>query len=295
MFTTLMEWESRTKVVYGPRTRGVEKKRWRVPITVLVFAICIVATLYGTYWVLSHPKFTIANISISGVATLREEGLRAVINSYLSEQTVVRISRGQYFFASPGALEELLRQHFPKIKEITAVKEMPNTLSFFINERDTWGILCNFTAPVGQASTTPRSTQASNCAYIDHEGFAFAESPILEGFLTKKIYTDETDLYIGQSAVPKSAVIFYENMMRAFSAAGISIPSTEYIKELPRDAKVYAGRWYVLVARDADPQKIADVLKPLIDTELKGKMNALNYIDMRFGNKVFYKLRGDAN
>ena len=171
-----------------------------------------------------------------------------------------------------------------------------------IHERSVWGTVCNFSAKSESTldkknSEDSESTESlipiehKSCAYIDDGGFAFAPAPFLDGFLIKKIFINESDIKIGENAVSESKILLYENMIRSFKATDTSVMAMLFEMDIPRDARVYAGKWHALIARDADPEKIAEVLKLIMATELKGKLDELQYIDLRFGNKVFYKLR----
>ena len=52
----------------------------------------------------------------------------------------------------------------------------------------------------------------------------------------------------------------------------------------------------IIFKKDSDVQKIAENLKAALDTEpllskFKNEYSSLEYIDLRFGNKVYYKFK----
>ena len=49
--------------------------------------------------------------------------------------------------------------------------------------------------------------------------------------------------------------------------------------------------WSVIVTRAKEPELWLPVLRTLLTEEIKGRRNQLEYLDLRFGNKVFYKFR----
>ncbi len=297
-----MEWTSKTKIVYGPKNIGSPKTKSRFFILIACAALIFFGLGLGTYSALSHKKFTITEVFVDGISILTEDAVLGTVDEYFSRKNFFGIARRQYFFASPTAIEGVLRSSFPRIKDILIVKSFPRAIRITIRERSIWGTVCSFSAGAGSrtggkniqgvgSTTLSISIENESCVYIDDGGFAFAPAPFLEGFLTKKIFTDEQDIKVGGSAVPENEIILYENMIRSFKAVGASITAMLFEKDLPRDARAYAGTWYVLIARDADPEKLVEVLKPILETEVRGRLDELQYIDLRFGNKVFYKLR----
>ena len=295
-----MEWNSKTKIIYGPKNIGSPKIKPRFFILIACAALIFLGFCFGVYWTISHQKFSISEVSIHGAVALKEAEVRDALDEYFSRKIFFDITRQQYFFASLTAIEGALRFRFPRIKDISIAKNFPHSMEIVIRERLIWGTVCGSAfggkTSENSASTTPLALiENESCVYIDETGFAFAPAPFWEGFLTKKIFIDGWDINIGESAVPENGMILYENMIRSFKAAGVSVTAMLFESDLPRDARVYAGKWYGLIARDVDPEKLAEVLKPMLQTELKGKLDELQYIDLRFGNKVFYKFRAQEN
>ena len=82
-------------------------------------------------------------------------------------------------------------------------------------------------------------------------------------------------------------------------------PVILYVKD-NEDAKIYLSKTKksvlgpeIIFKKDSNFQKIAENLKAALDTEslkseFKNKYSSLQYIDLRFENKVYYKFTGQS-
>ena len=68
--------------------------------------------------------------------------------------------------------------------------------------------------------------------------------------------------------------------------------SYELISDFPKEIRVVGPEGYrVYFDRESDLQNAFRVLKTVLAEEIKDRRARLDYIDLRFGNKVFYKLQ----
>lgn len=290
-----MEFNSRKiKVLYSGRNRKNAYSQKQRFLFGCIVCILLGIGIYGIYRFFHYEKFLIHHVSIDGTKRVSRDSIGKNIDSYLNKKVFGDITRRNYFLASTGEIAGLLKDAFPSLKDIRVFKQFPDALSVDVTERIPWGIACSgdreqivLSEDVSAQNELPQET----CAYIDASGFAFEEAPLLMGYLTKKIFTDERNVIIGQSSIAPKDIIFYSNITNAFEAFLLHTTSMTLSKDLSRDSKVNVGKWYVLLERDADTEKIKEVLKPLLENELSGKLDLLEYIDLRFGKKVFYKLK----
>ena len=49
--------------------------------------------------------------------------------------------------------------------------------------------------------------------------------------------------------------------------------------------------WEILLLEDTDPEAAYKNLELALEREIKDKIASLDYIDLRFGNRIFYKFR----
>ncbi len=283
----MTQWQRSTKIVYTPRgTRKYRRGSSRAVLIALGAVIACVALAYGVYRLLLWEKIFISSVEIGGIQKISESDIRSAVNAYLGETVLGFIPRKEYFFLSGSALSAELRELFPEIRSLVIDKKFPDHLSINIEERSPWGIVCGRTAPVdAESGNVP-------CAYVDTEGYAFDQAPVLIGSLTKKIFTDRNDIAIGSAAVSPNVIREYDELKALYEAMSLPLTHISLSVDSPRDMRVYSNEWYGITDIAIDIDRLKGVFEPLFRNELSGKIDRLEYVDLRFGNKIFYKLRG---
>ena len=74
--------------------------------------------------------------------------------------------------------------------------------------------------------------------------------------------------------------------------AGIRPIAYEFLSKISSEIKVETNDGFkIIFKRGGDFNKSLQALKTVLEQEVKGKRSQLEYIDLRLGNKVFYKFR----
>ena len=121
----------------------------------------------------------------------------------------------------------------------------------------------------------------------------YREAPAVEGSLITKIVSDGPREDIGQGVLSSETLLQFEELAREFqTTASIRITSFELKQNAPKDYWLHASEGFsVIVTREDMPARVAGIVSTVLQSEVKSNRASLEYIDARFGNKVFYKLR----
>lgn len=285
-----MNWNKKTKILYSPRR--IERSRQTLTFaTAIVFGALVFAFAYGIYWFFNYQKLHIQSLRIHGAEAVAASDIERVVREYMSERVWGLFPRSNYALFSSDEASGRITKAFLRVSEAHIEKTFPDLADVTIRERMPWGIVCNGTASVRISSSMIESDQGPECIYVDQSGFAYEHSPVLFGALTKKIFLGDENAAVGGHAVPDERLRMYDDFKDHFSRFALPITAMAMTKENPRDVHMYVGDWYVLVDRDSRAEDVARVLRPLLEQELSGKMSRIDYIDLRFGNKVFYRLK----
>lgn len=285
-----MNWNKKTKILYSPRR--IERSRQTLTFaTAVVSGALVFAFAYGIYWFFNYQKLHIQSLRIHGAEAVAASDIERVVREYMSEWVWGLFPRSNYALFSSDEVSKRITKAFLRVSEAHVEKTFPDLADVTIRERTPWGIVCEGTTNARIASSTIESDQWPVCAYVDQSGFAYEYSPMLFGALTKKIFLGDADVAVGESAVPDERLRMYDDFRDHFSRFALPVTAMVMTKENPRDVHMYVGDWYILVDRDSRAKDVAKVLRPLLERELSGKMSRIDYIDLRFGNKVFYKLK----
>lgn len=228
----------------------------------------------------SLSYFRVSTIVFSGNRTLPTAELRQEVTRELASRYILVIPRNNLIVLRTEKLVAALLNAFPRIEYAEARKDYPNTIMFILKERNINTVWC-------------RNAQEPRCAFVGQDGMLFEEAPIFEGRVLLKIADERTqnDYRIGESILPPSAMrvleTFRELLARRVNAHlhTIRIKDDDVI-----ELRVLEG-WYAIVNIDSEPNEAVENLSIVFAKNLKDQREKLEYIDLRFGNKLYYKLK----
>ena len=292
-----MTWGKGTKIIYTPKKSRMRAPARGVPILPVILTIfTLVLLCFGGYKLLTNPRYMIDALSVTGGTEDTRQRVSQLLSAELQGTVWEFIPKSEYFFVSPKTLMSSIQNNFPEIQSVSIEKKFAKTLIVSFEERLAWGIYCGGIrySDSDVASTTAESAgdlDGVNCVYIDGGGFAFSPAPYLFGSLTKKVFSDNPDVAIGSSPVSLELLSFYDGIKDIYSEFSLPVTALVVSTESLKDIRLYSGSWYAIFDRQADIGKLKPVIQGLFKNELTGKFDRLEYIDIRFGNKVFYKLK----
>ena len=128
---------------------------------------------------------------------------------------------------------------------------------------------------------------------MDQEGVAYEEAPQSTGRLIAKIEIDE-------KGVKSGTKVFEESMVKQFKEAsdasrystGSFLVGFQLFSKIPREVQAVNSEGFKIYLNAGDDfRKIFELFKTVLEKEIKEKRPLLDYVDLRFGNKVFYKFK----
>lgn len=266
-----------SRIVYAPRENKKISRFSRTRLFIYAGILIFIFMAGGAVYAMRLSQWQIKEISLSGLGVLGEEEIVAVIKESFSGNLAFLIPRSSFFIVSTQRLVSALEEKFPRIRQVSITKSFPNLLRVSVKERKPFGIFC----------------AVLRCAYVDDSSFAYEEAPNSIGSLIIKITSDAEDLKIPAQAVDN---LLFERMKLVaeglkdkfdFDTIGYQLFS-----KIPREIRVTTSEGFqIYINRDDDFESVFRVLKKVLDEEIKEKRLQLEYIDARFGNKVFYKFK----
>lgn len=142
-----------------------------------------------------------------------------------------------------------------------------------------------------------------DCYFLDASGYVFAKAPAFSGDILVRLYGPlaaeaddaapaKTDT-IGKYYLPASKFPAIRSMVRGVSLLSLT-PSSLVRKEDGDYELLLKGGGKILFSDKEDPVRIVSNLDSALSSDplkknMAEKRSALQYIDLRFGNKVFFK------
>ena len=268
---------------------------------------------WGLYLLLHLSAVQVVSIEVSGTETLSQNDIQSSLESLIAGDRWHLVPRRNIFFISTASLEKTLKSSIPTITEVHIKKVFPRALDVTIRERELWAIYCAgeyaieivststlaVASPVeiaGLANGRPTESDFSNCYMLDRDGVLYQPAPSVEGSLLLQVRSDEfpssNDLLGVKSLDPGLIVNLALLSDETREVLGFGVSAFELHKNSPKDVWFEAPeRFRVVLTRGSDYREALKTVKTVLDNQIRDRRNALEYIDARFGTRVYYKLR----
>ncbi len=254
-----------------------------------VLLLCA-ALFYAVSWASYLPQYNVSDITISGAKDMNEEVIKRSLEAVLDDGSYRVLSRRNIFLYPQANLEEVLVQSFPLIKSarITRPSMLATTLVVTIEEREPFARWC--------------TNDDTGCYLMDESGFIYTSIPENTGTTTPQ--TTPSTLYVFKGDIDSSTDPVGQwfvqahlpgllSLLKFVGQAGFTVLGAEVDGQ---DILVRLKEGFVLKASfGADANMLAKNLELVLSSDvLKGKSDSLEYVDLRFGNRVYYKLKGQS-
>jgi cell division septal protein FtsQ len=245
------------------------------------FALLLISvlTIWGFFWI---PYFRITNIDTSEIANPSD--IQKTISDYLKSSNYFFLPNNHYVFLSADHINKLLKEHGFGLA--SANKLFPDTLIIKLKNTEPWLIFC--ASNDIQANKEP---EQNDCYYVYENGILGERSPRFSENPMPLIYPNNFDnLKVGNNIISTEDSAFLKKWLTNLKTIDalpteISLLKNEEIKIVLKEG------WFILITKKSNFQKIFNDLKLLLDQKIKDSRKKLEYIDLRFENKAFYKLR----
>jgi cell division septal protein FtsQ len=246
---------------------------------------------YGVSYASYMPQFSVQSFEIQGAKHLEPEMLRAHAESVVFDGNSRLFSRANVFLYPKAEIAASLMQKFPRIESIEVARGSVSSTNIIISiqEREAYARWC-------AANELEIEEFETACYTMDKGGYMFAPadatsttsvSPyVFHGALSA------TTSVVGQTYLPGKLSSLLALLDRL--AQGGFTPREVFVEG--EDFSVALGQGFEL--RASFGANVAELVRDLdlvlTSDSLRDKQYQLEYVDLRFGNKVYYKLKGEA-
>lgn len=256
-----------------------KKKQRKKQILLWSFVFLFMVVLVGVVYVLNLPKFQITQIEIQGNHLVEKEQIEQKINTLLSEKILGIIPNSNVFiFSKTNLYNELIQNQ--TIKEVDVYKKLFNTLYVVIEEHQKKTLYCE-------------DDTYQKCLYVNEEGLAYA---LVDTFIIPEqetvIFIENNTKQIGEYVSEQE---IYQGLMQFIKSIGqveLRIKSIVLLEDGVIELITREDSKIIMSVFD-DFEKNFINLIALFEQEIfsKERVQEIEYIDIRFGNKLFYKNR----
>ncbi len=264
--------------------RSLRARRRRARLILAGCAVLLIAgAAWGVSWASYLPRFTIQTVSVSGTDQLSPALVSAFIQTKLYPGTHPFIAPNDMFRFDEEKLGKDIEAFFPRVKSasISRPSFFSTDLEVRITERQPFALWC---------------ASDETCYQMDDSGFLFAAGPQASSTPTLSHYifwggVASSTNPVGSSFVPAHLPGIL-SFMKLLPQADLAPLGATIVSDEDFDVPVSQG-FYLKASFGEDAGALLSNLQLVLSSDaLQGREGDLEYIDLRFGDKVYYKLKG---
>lgn len=297
-------------VLNSPRILELKKRKRKVikrKISLLITILILI--LIGLSFLSRWEKVNITDIQITGNKVIETKIIENIVKDKITGDYLWFFPKTNFLFYPKGDIEKELSNKFKRLKNISISVKNLTTLNISLVERKALYTYCG--GKINLQSDLPTESLNSNsvlpeenkCYFMDSDGYVFDEAPYFSGEVYLKFY-GTTD--INSDNNPSGSYFYKSNFGKLISFKETlekmgAKPVIFYVED-NGDIEVFLSSSSsqmgpeIILKMDSDFGQVAENLQSVLTTEplqsdFKNKYSSLLYIDLRFGNKVYYKLK----
>lgn len=231
----------------------------------LIFLFLIIGSVYLLFF---HSFFQINSVVIENSFTLDKEELVDYFEQ-ITTQKVFLFSSKSIIPLSTNKIRNNVLSQTSVIKDIKITKIFPSQLKVNLIERVPIAFLCK---------------TKENCYYIDKEGIVFQKSPLIGKNI---IIINKNNFLIGEKVVASKDLqqIFY--LKKELEKIGLAVDYFTFSKKNSLEI-VLQDRWSIFFSNEKYVEELKN-LKLILEKFSSEAKKEINYIDLRFGDRIYYK------
>lgn len=282
----------RKDVLNSPKLLELKQKRRRnVQNKILIFLFLFLVLMIGLAFISRIDKLNIKEIKISGNKIIDTELIHKVIEDNLNGHYLYFFPKSNFLLFPKSKIIKDLTEKYKRLKDILFNLENAQILAVSLGEREGKYIWCG-----ENLNEETIKIEDNLCFFMDNSGYVFDTAPYFSGSVYFKFYGSLVDNNFSKESWNK--LISFKEMLVNIKFKPVAL----YIKS-DGDTEIYLANNVslsqspkIVFKSDFILDKTSQNLQAAISTDplmsnLKNKPSSLLYIDLRFGNKVYYKFR----
>ncbi|MEX2052441.1 MAG: hypothetical protein WD991_01970 [Candidatus Paceibacterota bacterium] len=297
-------------VLNSPRLVELKRRR-RVNLfkKISLFVFIVGAVVTSVAYISRVEKLNITNVEVLGNEVIDTESITEVVTNNVSGYYFWFLPKTNFLIYPKDQIVEDLGGNFKRLTDISLNLRQDQTLEVKVSERKGKYTWCgeNLVEEEILRSINPEETE-NKCYFMDDGGYIFDIAPYFSSDVYFRFYgvlSVSDGEYIGNYFLPgkfSSLVSFKLNLeSMSLRPAALLLKDNGDLELYLASALLPPNGPKIIFKGQADYQNLAENLQAALDTEplktnFKTKYTQLEYIDLRFGNRVYYKFKdGTSN
>jgi hypothetical protein len=273
----------------SPKLAQKKKRLLWFKYFLLFFVACIILAVPPA---VSHLSFfSIKSIEVSGNEVVTQEEIENYVIEKISGNYLGVFSKSNIFIYPESFLEESILKDFFRLNSVDISFSGLQSISVKVEERKPFAVWC--------ASTIENKKVVfdKDCYFIDKDGFVFAQAPKFSGNVYVRYYglIKPDDSSVSKQFFPAEEFKKVANFISQINKLGVHV--TDAVLYEDTDVELYevsGGKLLINIREDFTQtfENFQSLLNDKISVPDKDKfLQSIDYLDLRFGKKLFFKLR----
>lgn len=275
-------------------SQGLARKKRRTEIATKagLYVLASLVLAGGIIYGLNRDEILISEIIVEGEEVISEETIKEFTNTELSKKYLWSIPKKNAFLYPRKKIESGLSEQFKRLDSVSVGRSSLKALTVSIEERKERYLWCG-------AELVKTRTSATQCYLSDSGGYIFSEAPYYSGSLFFEFYgglsEEPATGPVGGTILTEEKFSVLISFIEKLGELGLAVQKISV--KADGDYELYLeGGGKVLINSKNDIAKGLENLSIALESDpLKKKMveerAGLDYLDVRFGNKVFFKFK----
>ncbi len=267
---------------------------------ILFYFSCFLIIFVGLIFLSRWQKINIIDIQISGNKITETDKIKEIVQKSIEGDYLWLFPKTNFVLYPKSKIKNELVNKFKIFKAISVSVKNTDTLEINVTEREKKYVWCGDDVTLYENSD---KSKEDKCYFVDENGYIFDNAPYFSGNVYFKFFggiLENLENPIGYNFSKEnfgniSSLIELLKQTKAKTTAfsyrddgdiNIYLSSNVSLADSPK----------IIIKKDFIPEKIIENLDTILSTEplqaeFVKKYSSLLYIDLRFGNKVYYKFK----
>lgn len=250
-----------------------QKKGRKKKLYVLIAALFVILVILSIYFIYISPYFRIQQVDITGLQNIKEDQFRQIIQKELDKGFIFKHDN-ILLFDSEKVRQDISDNY---LLEWLNIEKEYRPAMIFIGLEEKVSALTYLTA--------------ENCYNIDLTGAIVEKCNHLSTDFIQIRDASEAQKNIGDSAINQATVRYIIQLNDELESQGVDIRTFKVISKDSSDLRVLTDQGFeIYFNRSLEIKEQLVRFNILVREEIGAEnLDKINYIDLRFGDKVFYK------
>jgi hypothetical protein len=261
-------------------------RRKKILVTRFVFIVLSIIVLISAFaWTAHIDHINITGVRIMGNTVISTETIQELVLQELGGAHAFIVPKSNFLVYPRTTIYNKLLNMSHHVRNAELYVDNFDTLVISIKEREPFALWC---------VVAPTSTERfiGGCHYLDDNGYIFARSPEFSGDIFFKYFGNVSGNPVGKQYMETSEFRGLNLLFQAFQELNFEPVSFARLPDDDHEIGLATGGKIIFNKRQ-DLKTLLDNLESILvsDAFYEKGLESLDYIDLRFGSKVYYKLK----